>query len=153
MSYTYSLYKTEWYHNTYWRQIHIPSCPTPIVYIKQNGIITLTGEQNSHTPSCPTPIVYIKQNGIITLTGDIFTYRVSYTYSLYKTEWYHNTYWRQIHIPSCPTPIVYIKQYGIITYWRQIHIPLCPTPIVYRKQNGIITLTGDIFTYRRVLHL
>ena len=54
---------------------------------------------------------------------------VSYTYSLYKTEWYYNTYWRQIHIPSCPTPIVYIKQ------------------------NGIITLTGDRFTYRRVLHL
>jgi hypothetical protein len=24
-----------------------------------------------HVPSCPTPIVYIKQNGIITLTGDV----------------------------------------------------------------------------------
>ena len=54
---------------------------------------------------------------------------VSYTYSLYQTKWYHNTYWNKIHIPSCPTPIVYIKH------------------------NGIIILTGDRFTYRRVLHL
>jgi hypothetical protein len=54
---------------------------------------------------------------------------VFYTYSLYKTESYHNTYWGQIDIPSCLTPIVYIKQ------------------------NGIITLTGDRFTYRRVQHL
>ena len=42
--YTYSLYKTEWYYKTYWKKIHIPSCPSPIVYIKQNGIITLTGD-------------------------------------------------------------------------------------------------------------
>jgi hypothetical protein len=41
----YCLYKTEWYYNTYWGQIHIPPCTTPIVYIKQNGIITLTGER------------------------------------------------------------------------------------------------------------
>jgi hypothetical protein len=51
------------------------------------------------------------------------------TYSLYKTEWYYNTYWRQIHIPSCPTLIVYIKQ------------------------NGIITLNGGSFTYRHVINI
>jgi hypothetical protein len=39
------------------------------------------------------------------------------------------------------------------TYWRKIHIPSRPTPKVYIKYNGIITLTGDRFTYRRVLHL
>jgi hypothetical protein len=54
---------------------------------------------------------------------------VSFTYNLNQIEWYHNT------------------------YWRKIQIPLCATPIVYIKQNGIITLTGDRFTYRRVLHL
>ena len=45
VSFTYNLNQTEWYHNTYWRKIHIPLCATPIVYIKQNGIITLTGDR------------------------------------------------------------------------------------------------------------